>query len=143
MLQNGLEIGPPTFLAQAHRKHTRCTMRFAMTTPELCELAGFTRPELQRWIDAGLLEADRDGRRREFADDDLERARLIKALHTKGLPLSRLPRENLAFDGHQFVLFDGRELRGCRDAAEAVAAAAQTKRCALVDLRAVRAGLIR
>src|SRR5262249_41240296 len=64
-----------------------------MTTPELCELAGLTRPELQRWIDAGLLEADRDGRRREFGDDDRERARLIKALHTKGLPLSRLARE--------------------------------------------------
>ena len=143
MLQNGLEIGPPTFLAQAHRKHTRCTMRFPMTTPELCELAGLTRPELQRWIDAGLLEADRDGRRREFAEDDLERARLIKALHAKGLPLSRLARENLAFDGQAFVLFDGRELRGCRDAAEAVAAAARARRCALVDLSAVRAGLVR
>ena len=114
-----------------------------MTTPELCELAGLTRPELQRWIDAGLLEADRDGRRREFADDDLQRARLIKALHQKGLPLSRLARENLAFDGQAFVLFDGRQLRGCRDAAEAVAAAARAKRCALVDLSAVRAGLVR
>src|SRR5215472_10883063 len=88
---------------------SRCTMRFPMTTPELCELAGLTRPELRRWIDAGLLEADRDGRRREFADDDLERARLIKALHAKGLPLSRLARENLAFDG-RFVIFDGRTL---------------------------------
>src|SRR5215831_10099869 len=87
----------------------RCTMRFPMTTPELCELAGLTRPELQRWIDAGLLETDRDGRCREFADDDLERARLIKALHAKGLPLSRLPRENLAFDG-RFIVFDGRNL---------------------------------
>src|SRR5215831_16299549 len=75
------------------RETRRCTMRFPMTTPELCELAGLTRPELQRWIDAGLLEADRDGRRREFGDDDRERARLIKALHTKGLPLSRLARE--------------------------------------------------
>ena len=117
-------------------------MRFAMTTPELCKLVGLTRPELQRWIDAGLLQADRDGRRREFADDDLERARLIKALHQRGLPLSRLARENLAFDG-QFVIFDGRELRGCRDAAEAVAAAARAKRCALVDLSAVCAGFVR
>src|SRR5215471_20723776 len=78
------------------RETRRCTMRFPMTTPELCELAGLTRPELQRWIDAGLLEADLNGRRREFADEDLERARLIKALHAKGLPLSRLARENLA-----------------------------------------------
>src|SRR5215471_6159641 len=40
------------------RETRRCTMRFPMTTPELCELAGLTRPELQRWIDAGLLQAE-------------------------------------------------------------------------------------
>ena len=74
-----------------------------MTTPELCELAGLSRPELQRWIDAGLLQADRDGRCREFAADELERARRIKALHAIGLPLSRLARENLAFNGQAFV----------------------------------------
>ena len=114
-------------------------MRFPMTTPELCELAGLTRPELQRWIDAGLLEADFDGRCREFADDDLQRARLIKALHAKGLPLSRLPRENLAFDG-QFVIFDGRTLCAYPDAAAAIAAAGRLKRCSVLDLSAIRAG---
>ena len=113
-------------------------MRF-MTTPELCELAGLTRPELQRWIDAGLLEADRDGRCREFADDDLERARLIKALHAKGLPLSRLPRENLAFDG-QFVIFDGWTLCAYPDAAETISAAGRLKSCSVLDLSAIRAG---
>jgi len=110
-----------------------------MTTPELCELAGLTRPELQRWIDAGLLEADREGRRREFADDDLERALLIKALHGKGLPLSRLARENLAFEG-QFVIFDGRTLCAYPDAAAAIAAAGRLKSCSVLDLSAIRAG---
>ena len=114
-------------------------MRFPMTTPELCELAGLTRPELQRWIDAGLLEADRDGRRREFAAHDLERARLIKALHQKGLPLSRLARENLAFDG-RFIVFDGRNLCAYADAAAAIAAAGRLKRCSVLDLSAIRAG---
>ena len=114
-------------------------MRFPMTTPELCELAGLTRPELQRWIDAGLLEADRDGRRREFAADDLERARLIKALHQRGLPLSRLARENLAFDG-QFVIFDGRQLRAYPDAVAAIAAAGRLKSCCVLDLSAIRGG---
>ena len=111
-----------------------------MTTPELCELAGLTRPELQRWIDAGLLEADLDGRRREFADDDLERARLIKALHQRGLPLSRLALENLAFDG-RFIVFDGRNLCAYADAAAAIAAAGRLKRCSVLDLSAIRAGL--
>ena len=114
-------------------------MRFPMTTPELCELAGLTRPELQRWIDAGLLEADRDGRCREFADDELERARLIKALHAKGLPLSRLARENLAFDG-RFLVFDGRNLCVYPDAAAAIAAAGRLKCCSVLDLSAIRAG---
>ena len=110
-----------------------------MTIPELCELAGLTRPELQRWIDAGLLQADRDGRCREFADDELERARLIKALHAKGLPLSRLARENLAIHG-QFVIFDGGTLCAYPDAAAAIAAAARLKRCSVLDLSVIRAG---
>ena len=49
--------------------------------------------------------------------DELERTRLIKALHAKGLPLSRLARENLAFDG-RFIVFDGRNLCAYPDAAE-------------------------
>ena len=76
---------------------------------------------------------------REFADDDLERALLIKALHTKGLPLSLLARENLAFEG-QFVIFDGRTLCAYPDAAAAIAAAGRLKRCSVLDLSAIRAG---
>src|SRR5215472_761127 len=46
---------------------------------------------------------------------------LDKGLHAKGLPLSRLARENLAFDG-PFVIFDGRNLCTYPDAAAAIAA---------------------
>src|SRR5215467_10153747 len=69
-------------------------MRF-MTTTELCASTGLTAREVQDWLDNGLLEAEMlnraaGGRRREFTTDQLERARLVKALHRKGVPLSRL-----------------------------------------------------
>ena len=55
------------------------------------------------------------------------------------MPLSRLARENLAFDG-QFVIFDGRNLCAYADAAAAIAAAGRLKRCSVLDLSAIRAG---
>jgi DNA-binding transcriptional MerR regulator len=70
-----------------------------MTSSQLCEAAGFTSHELQRWMDAGLLAADRvsvaNARCREFADGQLDRIRVLKALHTKGVRLSRLARVRL------------------------------------------------
>ena len=57
----------------------------------------------------GLLEAERVGRsagglRREFTADQAERARVIRALHRKGITLAQLARSNLKFDsGQAFV----------------------------------------
>jgi hypothetical protein len=119
-----------------------------MTTIELCESTGLTPRELQNWIENGLLEpAGMVGRSagggvgREFTTDQAERARILKALHTKGAKLSQLARANLAFDGQAFVVYDGRELRACRDAAAAIGAVVRAKRsCSAVDLSAVREG---
>src|SRR5215472_7581147 len=94
-----------------------------MTTTELCESAGLTPRELQNWIDNGLLDADEmagracGGLRWEFTAEHAACARVLKALHNKGMKLSQLARvANLAFDGQAFVVFDGRELLACRDA---------------------------
>jgi hypothetical protein len=62
-------------------------------------------------LETGSAAIPGGGWRREFAADQVERARLIKALHRKGVALSRLARANLTFDGAQaFVIFDGHEL---------------------------------
>jgi hypothetical protein len=118
-----------------------------MTTTELCDTAGLTPRELQNWIENGLLEpAGMIGRsagggvRREFTGDQAGLARVLKALHIKGAKLSQLARANLAFDGQAYVVYDGHELRACRDAAAAIATVVRAKRpCAAVDLAAIRA----
>jgi hypothetical protein len=116
-----------------------------MTTAEFCASNGLTPRELQNWLEAGLLEADMvgrtgGGRHWEFAADQAERARLLKALHTKGATLSQLARANLTFDsGQAFVIYDGHELRACRDAAAAIATVVRARRpCSAVDLSAIR-----
>jgi hypothetical protein len=63
----------------------------------------------------------------------------FKALHRKGVALSRLARANLTFDGQAYVIYDGHELRACRDAAAAIATVVRAKRpCSAVDLTAIR-----
>src|SRR5215467_4750074 len=117
-----------------------------MTTTEFCASAGLTPRELQSWLEIGLLEpADMVGRtaggglRREFTSDQIERARLIKTLQTKGAKLSQLARANLAFDGQTYLVYDGQELRACRDAPAAITAVVRAKRpCSAVDLSAIR-----
>jgi hypothetical protein len=117
-----------------------------MNTTELCASAGLTPRELQNWLEIGLLEsADMVGRiaggglQREFTADQAERARVLKALHTKGATLTQLARANLAFDGQAFIVFDGKELRACRDAAAAIGTVVRAKRpCSAVDLSAIR-----
>jgi hypothetical protein len=78
----------------------------------------------------------------EFAADQVPRARLIKQLVRKGVTFGHLARANLAFDpGQAFVVYDGQELRPCRDAGAAIAAVVRAKRWAsAVDLTAIRAG---
>ena len=77
---------------------------------------------------------------REFSPDQAERARLLKALQNKGAKLSQLARADLAdLAGKAFVVFDGSELRACRDAAAAIATVVRAKRC---DLSAVRCTLL-
>jgi hypothetical protein len=97
---------------------------------------------------ASILDAEMVGRtsgggiRREFTADQAERARVIKALHQKGATLAQLARSNLTFDsGQAFVVYDGHELRACRDAVTAIAAVVKAKRpCTAIDLSAIRAG---
>jgi DNA-binding transcriptional MerR regulator len=119
-----------------------------MTSIEFCESTGLTPRELQNWLESGLLQPELVvipgviGRRREFTAGQAERARVIKALHGKGVTLSQLARANLTFDaGQAFVIYDGRELRPCRDAKSAIAAVVRARRwCSAVDLTAIRAG---
>ena len=62
------------------------------------------------------------GHRYEFAPGQLERARVLNALHRKGVSLGQLVAADLAFyAGQAYVVYDGRELRACRDAAAAIA----------------------
>jgi len=57
-------------------------------------------------LKAELVSKPGGGRHWDFTADQAERARLLKALHTKGATLSQLARANLAFDGAQaFVVF--------------------------------------
>jgi hypothetical protein len=98
-------------------------------------------------VETGILKADLvstpgGGRHWDFAADQAERARLLKELHTKGATLRQLARANLTFDGAQaFVVFDGHELRACRDATAAIAAVVRARRwCSAVDLTAIRTG---
>jgi hypothetical protein len=70
----------------------------------------------------------------------VEFARLIKALQNKGAKLSQLARADLAgLAGDAFVVFDGSEVRVCRDAAAAIATVVRAKRwSSAVDLVAIR-----
>jgi hypothetical protein len=53
---------------------------------------------------------------------------------------AQLARANLAFDGQAYVVFDGNELRECRDAAAAIAMVVRAKRwCAVIA--AIRTGV--
>ena len=64
---------------------------------------------------------------------------LIKAPHAKGATLAQLARANVSLAGQAYVVYDGHELRACRDAAAAIAAVVQAKRpCSAVDLGAIR-----
>jgi hypothetical protein len=98
-------------------------------------------------MEIGLLEAElvgipTGGWRREFAAGQLERARLIKALHRKGATLSQLARSDLTdLAAQAYVILDGHVLRACPDAAASIAVVVRAKRwCSAVDLTAIRAG---
>jgi DNA-binding transcriptional MerR regulator len=100
-----------------------------MNTSELCASTGLTAREVQNWLDNGLLEpadfvgrASGGGLQREFTADQAERARLLKALHRKGATLAQLARANLSLAGQAYVVYDGHDVRACRDAAAAIAA---------------------
>jgi hypothetical protein len=92
-----------------------------MTTEQFCQAAGLSGPEFRKWIDYGVLDVSN-----EFTADQAEHARLLKALHAKGVALSELARADLA--GQAYVVYDGRALRACRDAALAIGVVARAKR---------------
>ena len=129
------------------RTQTQRQYKFGMTTRELCESAGLSQYQVQCWLETGLLEAETvgipgGGCRFEFAAGQLERARVLKALHQKGVPLGRLAAAGVSFDsGQAFVVYDGSELRPCRDAAAAIATVVRARRwCSAVDLFSIRNG---
>jgi hypothetical protein len=118
-----------------------------MTTAELCRAAGLGLSTVQMWLESGFLEAKNvgipgGGCRRVFAPGQLERARVLKALHRKGVSLGRLVAADLSFDaGQAYVVYDGYELRACPDATAAIAAVVRARRpCSAVDLSAIRMG---
>ena len=115
-----------------------------MTTIELCESAGLSRSTVQQWLECGFLEAENvgipgGGVRRIFAPGQVERVPLVKALLRKGVSLARLAAADLSFEaGQAYVVYDGHELRACRDAATAIAAVVRARRwCSAVDLTAI------
>ena len=116
----------------------------AMTSQELIRSTGLTRGKVGILIESGLLEpvepAAGTGHRLEFAADQLERALLIRELRRKGVTLGQLTGRNLAFqESERFVVFDGNQLRACRDAETAIAAVVRAKRwVSAVDLAAIR-----
>jgi hypothetical protein len=116
-----------------------------MTTHELCESVGLSQYLVSTWLETGLLKAETigipgGGRRFQFAAGQLERARVLKALHQKGVPLGRLVAADLTLDaGPAYIVYDGSELRACRDATVAIATVVRAKRpCSAVDLSAIR-----
>jgi hypothetical protein len=96
-------------------------------------------------LDVGLVEAKsvpaRHGRYFEFTTAQLERAHLVKALLQKGVPLAKLAASDLGFADQAFVVFDGDRLRGCQDAAAAIATVVKAKWCSAVDLGTIRGAL--
>ena len=59
------------------------------------------------------------------------------------MSLARLTGRSLTFpETERFIVFDGRELRACRDAEAAIAVVARSKRwCSVVDLASLRAAV--
>jgi hypothetical protein len=116
-----------------------------MTTKELCQAVGVGQSALQMWLQSGFLQAENigipgGGHRYVFATGQLERARVLNALHRKGVSLGQLVAADLAFyAGQAYVVYDGRELRACRDATAAIAAVVRARRwCSAIDLSAIR-----
>ena len=107
-----------------------------MTMSEFCDRTHLTGAQVYTLRAAGLIRPDMPASQVEFA-------RLIKALQNKGAKLSQLARADLAgLVGQAFVVYDGSELRICRDAAAAIAAVVHAKRwCSAIDLSAIRTGL--
>jgi hypothetical protein len=105
-------------------------------------IAGLTPQELEnfRLVEAQPAAASQGKRILEFTADQVPRARLIKQLVRKGVTYGHLARTNLAFDPSQaFVVYDGQELRPCRDADAAIAAVVRAKRwCSAIDLNTIR-----
>jgi hypothetical protein len=91
-------------------------------------------------IESGLSEpvepAAGTGHRREFAPDQVARALPIRELKRKGVTLAQLAGKDLAFlENERFVVFDGQQLRTCRDAEAAIAVMERAWRwCSVVDL---------
>jgi hypothetical protein len=117
-----------------------------MTTEQFCQSADLTPHELNKWLEIGLVQSalTRDsGRRREFTTDQLQRVRLLRAIHNKGVTLRQLARADLAdLAGKAFVVFDGQEVRACRDVTAAIAAAVRARRwCCVIDLSSLRIGV--
>ena len=119
----------------------------AMTTQELIRSTGLTRGKVGILIESGLLEpvepAAGTGHRREFSADQVARALLIRELRRKGVTLAQLAGRSLAFqESERFVVFDGQQLRACRDAEAAIAAVVRARRwCSVIDLSAIRSAV--
>jgi hypothetical protein len=108
-----------------------------MTLEELCKKSNLSAGRAEAWIESGLI-MPVAGRRREFDLSQVQRVHLIKELQRKGVELAQLAGRDLSFRDEKFVVFDGHELRACANAETAIAAAARVKRCAIVDLGAIR-----
>ena len=79
-----------------------------MTMSEFCDRTHLTGAQVYTLRAAGLIRPDMPASQVEFA-------RLIKALQSKGAKLSKLARADLAgLAGKAFVVYDGNELRACR-----------------------------
>jgi hypothetical protein len=109
-----------------------------MTLEQLAKKSGLSSGRAENWVESGLI-MPVAGRRREFAEDQVIRALVIKTLQAKGVELPRLAGRSLDFPNNErYIIFDGYQLHGCRDAAEAIAVVARARRaCSVVDVAAI------
>jgi len=91
---------------------------------------------------AGVLKSNKapGGYWREVSEEHVERVRLLQALLGKRIPFAQIADcPDLTFGGARYVVYDGRQLRPCQDAAAAIAAVVKNKhRSAVVDLVTIR-----
>ena len=73
-------------------KHFLGKMEQRFTSAQVVRLTGITPRQLQWWDERGIVQPQREGRRRLYTFDDVTEIAVICALRRKGFPLQRVRR---------------------------------------------------